>query len=358
MLGLLSLFGVSGAPSAPPEAPHSPPPAMPTPAVPSPDVSQPEVPPTLPMLPAPSFPSPSPPCPPAAPVSPFDPASPSEPPEPPRSPPPTMPHPAAVPLPKAPQPQAPPASPPPEAPPTPQPPSCPPPFLPPPSAPPPPPRPPDPAVPPPAAPPAAPCPPQSPPSPPGSPPSPPLKDRPNVSYVSEAPVYFRGEPIVPNEAINIGGQALFESAPALPEGLELDNATGLISGTPVAPASDGWYAISASNTGGSHTARLHLTVLERTPNISAGFERQMVRRGSPVLGSGFFPTAPLTPLHPPRNSCSLRSSRASTPIAARTCMCLSSSRPTYGTLRGRQSRRCPPGSTSTRMGRCAAASGA
>jgi len=106
-------------------------------------------------------------------------------------------------------------------------------------------------------------------------------DRPNISYVSEAPVYFRGEPIVPNEAVNSGGQSLFESTPALPEGLELDNATGLISGTPVAPASDGWYDISASNTGGTHTARLQLAVLERIPNISAGFATKMVRSGGP-----------------------------------------------------------------------------
>ena len=57
-------------------------------------------------------------------------------------------------------------------------------------------------------------------------------------------------------------------SPSLPQGLSLDLSTGAISGTPTAVTSTAIYTITASNTGGSDTATVTITVNDVAPSIS------------------------------------------------------------------------------------------
>ena len=82
-----------------------------------------------------------------------------------------------------------------------------------------------------------------------------------LSYRDLAPVYTVGQGIVPNAPNSGGGPiTVYGVAPALPAGLLLDAATGVISGTPTTTAAAADYLITGTNAAGSATVTLRLTV--------------------------------------------------------------------------------------------------
>jgi len=82
-----------------------------------------------------------------------------------------------------------------------------------------------------------------------------------LTYTTAAAVCTMGTPIAANSPSSGGGAVTsYSVSPVLPEGLSLDDSTGIISGTPAALAAIASYTVTASNGGGSTTAALSITV--------------------------------------------------------------------------------------------------
>ena len=87
-----------------------------------------------------------------------------------------------------------------------------------------------------------------------------------LSYTTTAAVYTEGEQITPNSPTSRGGTVVSYSVnPALPAGLDLDTTTGIISGTPMVVTVAASYKVTATNSGGSTTAFLSITVIAPAP---------------------------------------------------------------------------------------------
>src|SRR5690606_2188075 len=85
-----------------------------------------------------------------------------------------------------------------------------------------------------------------------------------LSYATPQALYFLGEAIAHNTAQVTGGAAAdFSVSPALPAGLSLDPASGLLSGTPTALQRQREHTVTARNAAGSAQATLRLTVTGR-----------------------------------------------------------------------------------------------
>lgn len=84
----------------------------------------------------------------------------------------------------------------------------------------------------------------------------------NLTYSSNPATYIAGTPIPPNTPTRNGGGAVvaYLVQPALPTGLRLDPATGVITGTPSASSAAATYTITATNSGGSTHVGLSLRV--------------------------------------------------------------------------------------------------
>lgn len=68
---------------------------------------------------------------------------------------------------------------------------------------------------------------------------------------------------------NTGGRVTsYSISPALPTGLTLDTATGIISGTPTVKQSAQTYTMTATNSGGSDTATVSISIVDPPPVIS------------------------------------------------------------------------------------------
>lgn len=93
----------------------------------------------------------------------------------------------------------------------------------------------------------------------------------SLTYATMAPTYEADVAIAPNIPTVTGGVVeLYSVAPALPTGLALDPATGILSGTPLATAALANYTVTASNDGGSAQAVLALSVdVNRSENLAA-----------------------------------------------------------------------------------------
>jgi alpha-tubulin suppressor-like RCC1 family protein len=88
-----------------------------------------------------------------------------------------------------------------------------------------------------------------------------------LSYATNPATYTRGVAITPDTPSIAGGPVSgWMINPALPSGLTFSTGTGVISGTPAAPASTGFYVVTASNSAGSTTTTLTLTVVDVPPS--------------------------------------------------------------------------------------------
>jgi hypothetical protein len=92
----------------------------------------------------------------------------------------------------------------------------------------------------------------------------------NLAYFDSAPTYTTGVRITDNTPSSSGGSVLsYSITPALPAGLSFNTINGVISGTPTAtqnPAAV--HTITASNSGGSTTGTVTLTVNSPAPTIA------------------------------------------------------------------------------------------
>ena len=99
--------------------------------------------------------------------------------------------------------------------------------------------------------------------------------------------YTRGTEVAPNRPTNNGGVATsYEVAPALPAGLDLNPATGEITGTPTAVSPEATYIVTASNGSGSAKVHMTITVREMAPaELSYALNPASYADGSPIVAN-------------------------------------------------------------------------
>ena len=90
------------------------------------------------------------------------------------------------------------------------------------------------------------------------------------AYTAAAPVYTKGSAVADNTPTASGELVVSWSvSPPLPAGLSLSATTGVVTGTPSVLAPEATYVVTATNTGGSDTFTLTITVNDgehtRTP---------------------------------------------------------------------------------------------
>jgi alpha-tubulin suppressor-like RCC1 family protein len=91
-----------------------------------------------------------------------------------------------------------------------------------------------------------------------------------LTYPTTSAVYSSGSPITINvPVITGGGEVTYSISPPLPAGLSLDPSTGVISGTPTAIAGEATYTVTATNSGGSASVDLVITVNDVGPSSLA-----------------------------------------------------------------------------------------
>jgi glucose/arabinose dehydrogenase len=113
----------------------------------------------------------------------------------------------------------------------------------------------------------------------------PLPAAPSDLAYAEAPAWYRaGEVIVPNLPTWGGGApTAWSASPPLPAGLDLDPATGAITGMPAAPQDPSAHTITAANGGGVAAVVLLVTVGDPLPAafsfLAPGFNAEVVAAG-------------------------------------------------------------------------------
>ena len=107
----------------------------------------------------------------------------------------------------------------------------------------------------------------------------------NLSYGTPSAMYTRGNSSTPNVPKVAGGKTTsFSVNPKLPDGLHLDPTTGVISGTPTIPHRASGYTVSASNSGGTATTQVSITVLDIAPtNITYSINPVVYARKKPIV---------------------------------------------------------------------------
>ncbi|HII33224.1 MAG TPA: hypothetical protein HA358_07945, partial [Candidatus Poseidoniaceae archaeon] len=107
---------------------------------------------------------------------------------------------------------------------------------------------------------------------------------PEISYTPENMTLTNDTSAVDWLPVNIGGPALTWSiSPALSEGLEFNETTGHITGTPTEVMDVRTYVITATNTGGSATTQINITVLDQVPLVAYVPDDVILLNNSTVL---------------------------------------------------------------------------
>ena len=83
----------------------------------------------------------------------------------------------------------------------------------------------------------------------------------NLSYTTPV-TYTINQPITNNVPTVTGTVTSYSISPTLPTGLTINPTTGVISGTPTVAVSAANYIVTASNSGGSTTATINITVVQ------------------------------------------------------------------------------------------------
>jgi hypothetical protein len=112
----------------------------------------------------------------------------------------------------------------------------------------------------------------------------------NLTYEHNPVTYLACMTIVPDSTVVTGTPDSFTIVPALPVGLSIDKAKGIISGTPtvVTPASN--YTVTARNAAGSTTVVLTITVNSSlVPPANLSYSRNPVTY---VVGAAIAPNTP------------------------------------------------------------------
>ena len=108
----------------------------------------------------------------------------------------------------------------------------------------------------------------------------------NLLYTLAEGLYRADEAIAPNTATVDGTVDSFSVDPALPDGLQLDATTGTITGTPTTEAPASQHTVTATNTAGSTTTQIGITVGKQLPDVveslALGFVCEPVTEGLTV----------------------------------------------------------------------------
>ena len=114
-----------------------------------------------------------------------------------------------------------------------------------------------------------------------------------LTYATNPAVYTVGAAILPDVPSSSGGAvASYSVSPALPAGLSLSSLTGVLSGTPTAIAATATYTVTATNSVGSTTAALSITVNAAVATVPTLAQRRAF--GAIAPGRGLAPATNFT----------------------------------------------------------------
>lgn len=128
----------------------------------------------------------------------------------------------------------------------------------------------------------------------------------NLVYPTNPAVYIRGASISPNTPTHGGGLVTsYTVSPALPLGLYLSSSTGAITGTPTTLKAAAIYTVTASNSQGSTTVGLSITVKDLLPtdlvyptNPAVYFRGSGITPNTPTHGGGMVSSYTISPALP------------------------------------------------------------
>ncbi len=104
-----------------------------------------------------------------------------------------------------------------------------------------------------------------------------------LNYATNPAVWAVGQPITNDAPSSLGGAVVtYAISPDLPAGLHFDTMTGVVSGTPTAAAPATGYIVTASNSGGSTTVTLVITLVAPPAGLSYAVNPVVFTLGEPV----------------------------------------------------------------------------